>query len=119
MCNKYIVALKVKGNVNPLCYGGYTYLKARPIEEKDILDMVDSESFLPSPKIGYRYNVCYLSTSPVIDFNPFKNGWEVKTENSLYRFIITDMDGIKCLVKENSFTGPNRINDESKAMYWS
>ena len=78
--------------------------------------MMVNGAILSSPKKGSRYCTCHLVTSPVVDFKPFKNGWEVQTENSLYQFFITDMEEIERLVKENNFTGPRRLGSE--AMYW-
>ncbi|MGW8177494.1 MAG: hypothetical protein ACWGQW_01690 [bacterium] len=110
MSAKYIVALKLHGKVNPMCFGGCTYMKTRPVED-------DSE--LATPTIGKRYFTCHLLTSPVVNYKPYGGGWEVETENSLYRFFFADREVVETIAKENGFTGPRRINDGSHAEYWS
>jgi len=116
---QYVVALKVKGKVNPFCYGGYTYIKARPVDDQMVIDMTANCKVLQTPVEGDRYFNCHLLTSPVVSFKSFKNGWEVQTENSLYQFFVTDMDEIKRLAGENKFSGPGKLNDVSESLYWS
>lgn len=115
---QYVVALKVSGRVSLMTYGGYTYMKARPVDDKEVIDMVVNGELLHTPKKGSRYITCNLITSPVVDFERFRNGWEVQTENSLYRFFITNMDEIGRIAEENGFSGPRRINDVVEAFYW-
>jgi hypothetical protein len=121
MSDKYIVALKLRGKVNPFCYGGYTYLKARPVDDEVAMDLSTSSGsqLLPEPVVGKKYYSCHLITSPVVEFKTFGNGWEVQTENSLYRFILASRGEIERIVQENGFSGPKGMSNVPEAMYWN
>lgn len=112
--DKYVVALKIKGKISPTYqFQAYSYLKAKQIDE-NILDINNLK--LSEPIKGEQYVACNLFTSNVIDYKPFKDGWEVQTENSLYRFYYSNMDEIEAIVKENNFRGPKSMGF---GLYWS
>lgn len=113
----FVVALKINGKVNPLCYGGYTYLKTRPVEYCSF--ELTKDNRLPVPQIGYRYSACNLVTTPVVSYKSYENGWEVQTRNSLYRFFISNGETVESIAKENGFTGPRKIDDDSQSEFWS
>lgn len=113
--DKYIVVVKVKGKIhNTYQYHAYSYLKARPYEIDEVLE--SNNRLLPEPEKNKSYIVCNIITSWVVDYKPFKNGWEVQTENSLYRFFVSDMNEINNLVKENNFKVSKKMGE---ALYWS
>lgn len=115
---QYIVALKLNGKISMGTYGSNTYIKARPVGDQELVSMAAGGEPLCCPEKGRSYINCNLITSLVVDFKPFRNGWEVQTENSLYRFFIADMDEIERLAEESNFSGPRRLSDVSRALYW-
>jgi hypothetical protein len=72
--------------------GRPAWIKVRPLEDGE-------ELFTPSP--GKQFWACGLWTSPVEWYEPLDNGVRVKTENSLYEFLVVDKDAAQRLCEES------------------
>jgi hypothetical protein len=72
--------------------GKPAWIKARPLEDGEKL-------FTPTP--GKQFWACGLWTSPVEWYEPLDNGVRVKTENSLYEFLVLDEDAAKKTCEES------------------
>ena len=74
----------------------------------------------PVPAIGFQYFCCNLITSRVVNFKPIADGWEVQTENSMYRFFLGTVEKAEEIAKEMGLSGPSQLgyNSFSPSFYW-
>lgn len=98
MADKLFVAVKL---------GLDFYVKARYYPE-------DFE--IPKPQKDRGYYCCNLITSLVQDFEPYKDGWKVRTMNSTYLFYTDTMENAETLARENNL--PERVEHDSGSFYW-
>lgn len=86
--------------------GKPAWIKARPLNE--------GETF-GEPVIGEPFLACGLSTSPVQESEEIENGLQVRTENSLYHFLILDEDALQALCGGSGLDPSARLDD---LRYW-
>lgn len=86
--------------------GSPAWIKARPLNE--------GEAF-SSPVVGEPFLACGLSTSPVQEFEKIENGLRVRTENSLYDFLILDEDALQALCGGSGLEPSAMLNN---MRYW-
>ena len=102
-------------------------LKGRNMEEKVIvavklgLDLYakvrkTSLALVPVPEKGKSYFCCHLTTSPVVDFEPYRDGYKVKTINSTYLFYTDTIENVEAFARENGL--PGKQEHSSGSIYW-
>lgn len=112
--DELVVAFKLRSvNINENLYrrDGFSYIKSRYIDEE-----VNPDGRLKKPRIGDSYLACGLVTSIVQRFKPFLNGWEVQTQNSIYRFFTASMLEVDNIAKDNNL---NNKEEVGLVCYWT
>ena len=71
---------------------------------------------VPIPEKGRSYLCCNLITSAVVDFEPYRDGYKVKTMNSTYLFYTDTMKEVETFAKENGL--PEVQEHSSGSLYW-
>ena len=74
------------------------------------------DSVIPVPEKGLPYFCCNMITSRVAEFESYRDGYRIRTQNSTYLFYSDTIESVEDFAKDNGL--PEKSIHSSGSVYW-